>query len=39
MRLDLIEDTRWKEKEAAILALGAVAEGCISGLLPRLEQV
>lgn len=39
MRLSTTEDSEWVQKEAAILALGAVAEGCISGLLPHLAQV
>jgi transportin-1 len=39
VRLAPSKDARWEEKEAAILALGAVAEGCISGLLPHLAQV
>ncbi|KAK3006542.1 hypothetical protein RJ639_017697 [Escallonia herrerae] len=32
-------DTAWKEREAAVLALGAIAEGCISGLYPHLPQI
>jgi transportin-1 len=32
-------DTAWKAREAAVLALGAVAEGCINGLLPHLSQI
>lgn len=39
MRLSSTEDSVWEEREAAILALGAVAEGCITGLLPHLTQV
>lgn len=39
MRLSVTKDSAWEEKEAAILALGAVAEGCIKGLLPHLAQV
>jgi len=39
VRLSASKDSAWEEKEAAILALGAVAEGCISGLLPHLAQV
>ncbi len=38
-RLSATTDSAWKEQEAAVLALGAVAEGCISGLLPHLSQV
>ena len=29
----------WLVKEAAILALGAVSEGCMSGMLPHLPQL
>ncbi|OAE34574.1 hypothetical protein AXG93_1487s1200 [Marchantia polymorpha subsp. ruderalis] len=32
-------DAAWKAREAAVLALGAVAEGCINGLLPHLTQI
>lgn len=32
-------DEAWKDREAAVLALGAVAEGCINGLYPHLSQV
>ncbi|KAM7258081.1 hypothetical protein ACFE04_013822 [Oxalis oulophora] len=32
-------DETWKEREAAVLALGAVAEGCINGLYPLLSQI
>jgi len=39
VRLSTTTDAAWKEWEAAVLALGAVAEGCISGLLPHLSQV
>jgi transportin-1 len=39
VRLSTTTDAAWKEREAAVLALGAVAEGCISGLLPHLSQV
>jgi transportin-1 len=39
VRLSSTEDSVWEEREAAILALGAVAEGCITGLLPHLTQV
>ncbi|KAH8942177.1 hypothetical protein BDL97_14G084900 [Sphagnum fallax] len=38
-RLSATTDSAWKEQEAAVLALGAVAEGCISGLLPHLSQI
>jgi hypothetical protein len=39
VRLSTTTDAAWKEREAAVLALGAVAEGCISGLLPHLSQI
>jgi hypothetical protein len=39
VRLSTTTDAAWKEREAAVLALGAVAEGCISGLLPHMSQV
>ena len=29
----------WKVRESAILALGAVAEGCYTGLVPHLNQL
>lgn len=32
------EDT-WKDREAAVLALGAIAEGCLAGLYPHLSQI
>ena len=32
-------DEAWKEREAAVLALGAIAEGCINGLYPHLPEV
>lgn len=32
-------EAQWREREAAVLAVGAVAEGCITGLLPALPQV
>ncbi|KAK4746628.1 hypothetical protein SAY87_025665 [Trapa incisa] len=32
-------DAEWKEREAAVLALGAIAEGCIIGLYPHLTQI
>nr|XP_034927510.1 transportin-1-like isoform X1 [Populus alba] len=32
-------DESWKDREAAVLALGAVAEGCIDGLYPHLSQM
>ncbi|XP_024399109.1 transportin-1 [Physcomitrium patens] len=39
VRLSTTEESAWVQKEAAILALGAVAEGCISGLSPHLAQI
>lgn len=38
-RLTNSTDPGWKEREAAVLAMGAVAEGCINGLLPSLAQI
>ncbi|GLT75276.1 hypothetical protein SLA2020_470120 [Shorea laevis] len=32
-------DDAWKDREAAVLALGAVAEGCINGLFPHLSEI
>ncbi|XP_078433901.1 transportin 1 [Wolffia australiana] len=32
-------DHAWKDREAAVLALGAVAEGCIKGLYPHLPGI
>ncbi|KAK7280593.1 hypothetical protein RJT34_25658 [Clitoria ternatea] len=32
-------DDAWKEREAAVLALGAIGEGCINGLYPHLLQI
>ena len=34
-----IDDDAWKEREAAVLTIGAIAEGCITGLFPHLPQV
>jgi hypothetical protein len=34
-----IDDDAWKEREAAVLTIGAIAEGCITGLYPHLPQV
>ena len=33
------DDESWKEREAAVLSIGAIAEGCITGLYPHLPQV
>ncbi|RAL39765.1 hypothetical protein DM860_003298 [Cuscuta australis] len=38
-KLSTTDDASWKEREAAILALGAVAEGCINGLYPHLSEI
>ncbi|XP_038724018.1 transportin-1-like isoform X2 [Tripterygium wilfordii] len=32
-------DEAWKRREAAVLAIGAVAEGCITGLYPHLPEM
>lgn len=32
-------DAKWKEREASVLAVGAVAEGCINGLMAALPQM
>ena len=34
-----IDDDSWKEREAAVLTIGAIAEGCITGIYPHLPQV
>ncbi|KAK9132591.1 hypothetical protein Scep_012119 [Stephania cephalantha] len=33
------DDASWKDREAAVLALGAIAEGCINGLYPHLPEI
>ncbi|KAL3539108.1 hypothetical protein ACH5RR_002474 [Cinchona calisaya] len=33
------DDEAWKEREAAVLAIGAIAEGCINGLYPHLSEI
>ncbi|XP_074589452.1 transportin-1-like [Curcuma longa] len=38
-KLSLTSDTSWKEREAAVLAIGAIAEGCINGLYPHLPEI
>ncbi|XAR72677.1 hypothetical protein NMG60_11019397 [Bertholletia excelsa] len=38
-KLSTTDDASWKEREAAVLALGAIAEGCINGLYPHLSQI
>ncbi|CAL0320622.1 unnamed protein product [Lupinus luteus] len=32
-------DEAWKDREAAVLALGAIGEGCINGLYPHLPEI
>ncbi|KAJ4700596.1 transportin 1 [Melia azedarach] len=38
-KLSTSDDGTWKEREAAVLALGAIAEGCIRGLYPHLAEI
>ncbi|KAK3193287.1 hypothetical protein Dsin_024597 [Dipteronia sinensis] len=38
-KLSASGDEAWKDREAAVLALGAIAEGCISGLYPHLSEI
>ncbi|XP_073105392.1 transportin-1 isoform X1 [Elaeis guineensis] len=38
-KLSTANDSAWKEREAAVLAIGAIAEGCISGLYPHLPEI
>nr|GEU83293.1 transportin-1 isoform X1 [Tanacetum cinerariifolium] len=38
-KLSTSDDASWKEREAAVLALGAIAEGCINGLYPHLSEI
>ncbi|CAN4112585.1 unnamed protein product [Withania somnifera] len=38
-KLSTTSDEAWKEREAAVLVLGAVAEGCINGLFPHLSEI
>ncbi|KAJ7545352.1 hypothetical protein O6H91_09G116500 [Diphasiastrum complanatum] len=38
-KLSNSSDEAWKEREAAVLALGAIAEGCMQGLLPHMSQI
>ncbi|CAO2821247.1 unnamed protein product [Amaranthus hypochondriacus] len=33
------DDQSWKNREAAVLAIGAVGEGCINGLYPHLSEI
>ncbi|KAG6571007.1 Transportin-1, partial [Cucurbita argyrosperma subsp. sororia] len=39
VHLSTNSDEAWKKREAAVLALGAIAEGCISGLYPHLPEI
>lgn len=36
---DILNDTNYLVKESAILALGAIAEGCLNGLTPHLPHL
>ncbi|XP_072991613.1 transportin-1 isoform X1 [Typha latifolia] len=38
-KLSSMDDAAWKEREAAVLAIGAIAEGCINGLYPHLPEI
>ncbi|OIT30302.1 PREDICTED: transportin-1-like [Nicotiana attenuata] len=38
-KLSNTSDEAWKEREAAVLALGAIAEGCLNGLFPHLSEI
>ncbi|XP_070052918.1 transportin-1-like isoform X2 [Nicotiana tomentosiformis] len=38
-KLSATGDEAWKEREAAVLALGAIGEGCINGLFPHLSEI
>ncbi|KAI4366286.1 hypothetical protein MLD38_022180 [Melastoma candidum] len=38
-KLSTSDDATWKAREAAVLALGAIAEGCIRGLYPHLAEI
>ncbi|XP_059314432.1 transportin-1 [Lycium ferocissimum] len=38
-KLSTTNDEGWKEREAAVLVLGAIAEGCINGLFPHLSEI
>ncbi|KAL0408368.1 UNVERIFIED_CONTAM: Transportin-1, partial [Sesamum radiatum] len=37
-KLSATGDEAWKDREAAVLALGAIGEGCINGLYPHLSE-
>ena len=36
---EYLNNNDWKKKECGILALGASAEGCIRGMLPKLPEL
>ncbi|KAF8105268.1 hypothetical protein N665_0160s0004 [Sinapis alba] len=38
-KLSASGDEAWKEREAAVLTLGAIAEGCFNGLYPLLSEI
>ncbi|XP_010256339.1 PREDICTED: transportin-1-like [Nelumbo nucifera] len=38
-KLATADDNTWKDREAAVLAIGAIAEGCINGLYPHLSEM
>ncbi|KAK6117102.1 hypothetical protein DH2020_049147 [Rehmannia glutinosa] len=38
-KLSATGDEAWKNREAAVLALGAIGEGCINGLYPHLSEI
>ncbi|KAB2094927.1 hypothetical protein ES319_A01G000700v1 [Gossypium barbadense] len=38
-KLSASGDEAWKDREAAVLTLGAIAEGCINGLYPHLSEI
>ncbi|CBI18918.3 hypothetical protein VitviT2T_026981 [Vitis vinifera] len=38
-KLSTSDARSWKEREAAVLALGAIAEGCVRGLFPHLAEI
>ncbi|XVE67197.1 hypothetical protein DITRI_Ditri08aG0140800 [Diplodiscus trichospermus] len=38
-KLSASGDEAWKDREAAVLALGAIGEGCINGLYPHLSEI
>ena len=34
-----LQEEDWRARESAILALGAISEGCVMGLIPYLPQL